>query len=371
LTVDFEPPRPQRHALAEESLGWGIVGASSVAGQWMVDAIRSQQPLTISGRRLSATNSWIVGVYSHDENRARRFADLHQIPHAYVNLADLLAHPQIQCIYLSGYARHRAQAALAALAAGKHVLCEIPIALAARDALRMAHTALEHNLILAVNFRLRADPALRRLRDLLAERAIGDIAGGRISHTRLLPTSLQTWRLRPNGGGVVFDQTSHDIDLLRYFFRDEVSSVCAASTQRLLGDAVEEDVVAWVSLRRSGLTFQLHDSFHVPHHATSVEIYGSAGALSARHCFSHEHSSELLLYRYQREVALPLEPSKPFYHSVHAFNAAVRGEGAPLASAIDGIQSLIVALAIHESIQNGRRVQLDDLPRPVVDMSIT
>ena len=70
------------------------------------------------------------------------FADRHAIPHAYLNLADLLAHPDIQCIYVGNHPRHHSQTVMAALAAGKHVLCEPPLALdLGRGAARQPHRA--------------------------------------------------------------------------------------------------------------------------------------------------------------------------------------------------------------------------------------
>ena len=149
----------------------------------------------------------------HDTNRARSFADAHYIPHFYVNLADLLENPAIHCVYISGHPRHRVAATLAALSAGKHVLCETPLALSTDDGLTMTHTASRHGLVLAVNHHLRADPALHKMRQLLAEGLIGGILGGRIHNTALLHPKQQTWRLQPNGGGIVLDRTIHDIDL--------------------------------------------------------------------------------------------------------------------------------------------------------------
>src|SRR5690606_18276270 len=143
------------------------------------------------------------------------------LPYAFVNLADLLAHPDIHCVYISNHPRHHAQTVLAALAAGKHVLCEPPLALSLEDAQTAARTALSRGLVLAVNYARRADPALHTLRQLLADEAIGDLLGGRISNAVMLRPALQTWRLQRAGGGAILDRTLHSADLIRYLTGDE------------------------------------------------------------------------------------------------------------------------------------------------------
>ena len=362
-------PRP-RHQPGEHTLGWGFVGASAVASRFMVAAIRTQTPMTAPSSRVAMTNGWIVGIFSHDETRARRFADANQIPHTFVNLADLLEHPEIQCVYISGHPRHHAQATLAALAAGKHVLCEMPLALDLNDALSATHTALNRGLTLAVNFQRRGDPAIRLLREMVGGGELGDLLGGCVDNIALLPSQQQTWRLRAQGGGVIWDRTVHDIDLLRYLLRDDIAAIYAMSTQHLLGAAVEEDVLSQVTMRRSGLVFQLHDSFLIPHGDTALELHGTTGTALVRHCFSAGLSTELWLTRHGRSTQLALPAADPYSESVHAFGTAVRTGALPLATGTDGVHSLLVAFAALESVRRSQRVLLDEPLRPVSDFSV-
>jgi 1,5-anhydro-D-fructose reductase (1,5-anhydro-D-mannitol-forming) len=352
-----------------------LVGASTSAARTL-RAIRDQHPLPDPDPRRAITHSRIIGIFSHNEHRARLFAVDHAVPQPYVNLADLLAHPDIHCVYISNHPRHHAQTVMAALAAGKHVLCEPPLALTLDDAQAAAHTALSRGLVLGVNYLRRADPAVRALRERLADGTIGELLGGRISNAIALRPALQTWRLRSGGGGVLFDRTLHSVDLIRYVLRDEAAAVLAHSTQHILGSEVDEDVVGYVVLRRSGLVFQLHDSFLVPHTPTAIEIHGSAGTLVAQHCLVDDYPSELHLTRQGQSRNLPLFAADFDHHvdhqAVQLFAAAVRGQGMPLATGTDGVQSLAVALAAQESIRRGRQVSLTSgsAPRTLVDRSL-
>ena len=347
------PPLPNAN-----TLGWGIVGASATAATSFLPALRSLPPVS-SDKGASVTDSIALGIFSHSEHRARAFAEIHAVPHHFLNLGDLLAQPSIHCVYIANHPRHHAQTALAALAAGKHVLCEPPLALTVEEAERVAHTALDRGRILALNFTQRGDPALRTLRELLADHTIGDLLGGRISYTGLLPTVRQSWRLREQGGGVLLDRTAHTVDLLRYLLRDEVEQVYSATNQRFLGNEVEEDVVSIFTMRRHKIAVQTHDSFTVAHTAIGVEFYGSTGTLTVYDCWRGDRPSELWLHRHQQSTLVPAAPTSPFTATLQAFVQAVRTQGAPLAGGPDGVNNLAVLHAAQLSIGRGRRVAVD------------
>ncbi|CAN5625160.1 Gfo/Idh/MocA family oxidoreductase [soil metagenome] len=358
----------RRQQVGADSIGWGILGASYMAEHWMVNAIR-HQPAALHAPAMAG--SWTVAIYSHNEWRAQQFAQANQIPHACVNVDDLLNRREIQCVYISSHPRHHFPLTMAALAAGKHVLCETPLALTVEDAQTMQRAADNRGLLLAVNHARRTAPALLQLRALLANQTIGDVLGGRISNTTLLPPQFQTWRLQGNGGGVLFDRTIHSLDLLRFLLDDEITEVMAVSGQQFLSEQatmrspvlVEEDVLSTVRMAHRNLTFQLHDSFVVPHLPTSVEIYGTAGTLVARGVLNEHEDSELRLLHNQQYTVKPLALINAYWQLIYHFNATVRQQSSipttpQLATAIDGIKSLAAALAMRQAIHAHTPVQL-------------
>lgn len=365
--------RPIHHLRGEETLGWGIVGASHVAAQHVIPAIRAQTPLPVAGARYAMTNSWVAALHSHDERRAHDFAEDHQIPHAYVNLSDLLRRPDIQCIYIGCHPRHHAAFISAALAADKHVLCESPLALNLDEAHALAQTAAQHDRVLAVNFPNRGNPGVVAARELFMDGEIGELLGGRISNTTFLQPAQQTWRLRSPGGGVLWDRAAHTLDTLRFLLRDDLAALDCVRHQTVFGTAaqnpVDEDVLTRVTLRRTGFIFQCHDSFVVPHLPTSVELYGTQGALTIRHCFELDHPTELYLRRRREDIPIRLPTNAPFAVAVARFHAAVRQGQRPQATAADGIAALSGILAGHESLRRGYRVDVPERPRFITDTS--
>ena len=345
------PPLP-----SAATLGWGLVGASTVATEQFIPTLRALPP--IAEGKMQAPNSMALGIFSHSEHRSRSFAEIYAIPHHFPNLADMLAQPAIHCVYVSNHPRHHAQTVLAALAAGKHVLCEPPLALSVDEAEKVAHTALDRGRILAMNFQQRGDPALRTLRELLADHTIGDLLGGRISNTGVLPTARQSWRLRPQGGGVLLDRTAHTVDTLRFLLRDEIDNVYSASSQQFLGDYVEEDVVSIFNLRRNGIAIQTHDSFLAAPTPISVEFYGSAGTLTVYDCWRTDRTSELWIHRHGQSTIVPTTVTDPFLASLQAFTQAVRTQSAPLAGGADGVNNLAILHAAQVSLGRHQRIPI-------------
>ncbi|MEZ4736221.1 MAG: Gfo/Idh/MocA family oxidoreductase [Caldilineaceae bacterium] len=351
----LQTTRPQ---VAEQSLGWAILGASQRAQHFIIDAIRTQPAVeSVERGAPPAMGSWVAGVYSHHGQRAQAFAEQSQLPHYFLNLADLLERHTIHCIYVGSHPRHHYPLVMAALSAGKHVLCEPPLALTLAEAQSLQQAAAFRSLQLSVNYQRRAVPAIQKARELLHEGVIGDLLGGRICNARLLRPQQQTWRLKRNGGGVLLNQTIHAVDILRYLLHDEVATIFATQTPPILGETdsgVEEHVLATVHMRRTRVAVQLYDSFFTPHQPTLLELYGSTAVLQVQHWCDDQNESRLYVLRSGQVESIPLAPQRPDWWSIYHFNAAVR-TGAPLlATAEDGCRSLAAVLAAQQSLWSQR-----------------
>ncbi len=363
------PLAPRQHQPSQvgpASIGWGILGASDRADRWLIDAIRQLPP---PPGRPNEVGAWAVGVYSNNERRAHAFAKSHYLPHAFLNLADLLQRREINCVYVGSHPRHHAPLVMAALAAGKHVLCETPLALQSDEASAMGQAAEKRGLILRLGHQWRTDPAIQQLRRMLQAETIGDLIGGRISNTTLLTTHQQSWRLRDNGGGALLHRTLCDIDLLAYLLQEPIVEIFASATQGVLAEGgqgqAEEEILGYVR-HRNGLTIQLHDAFFIPHHPTLIEFYGATGVLQVRHWATSRYPSELWLLRNETAQQLPIPATEPGQSLLAAFTNLIRfPQPAPtadsqqlLADAADGVYALTVVAAARQSIWTKQPVTL-------------
>lgn len=347
------------------SIGWGVMGASRIARHAMIDAIRHQPSLPEAP---GVAPSWVMGVYSRSGMRARQFANEVKIAYAFESPEDLLRRPEISCVYVSSHPRYQVQMALAAIEAGKHVLCETPLGLSIEDALDLQKRASRQGLLLAVNYALRAHPALGKVAALLRELAIGEVLGARVSNTEPLPFSQHTWRLEADGGGVILDRTIHDIDLIRWLLADEIDMVSALAGKPFLAEEgeeqVEEEILGALRMRRSGVAVQIHDSFTTLHQHSTLEVYGTGGTLIAYRWWGDWRGSELILVRNDEVIPLPLDLVNPYRRVVAAFNEAVRRRSFGyrphplLVTGDEMIRNLWVALHVAEALRSGQTLKI-------------
>ena len=190
-----------------------------------------------------------------------------------------------------------AEIATAALAAGKHVLVEKPLANTLAEAQQMADAAAvaeRAGILSMVGFNYRRVPALALARRLVSEGRLGDIRQARVSYLQDWLTdadSPMTWRLRREtaGSGALGDLASHAVDQLQFLLGEPVASVSATTTTFVPTrpgpeglEAVTVDDAVWATLGfGSGAMASLEVSRVATgqKNALSVELYGSTGAL--------------------------------------------------------------------------------------------
>lgn len=328
---------------------WGLIGASTIAREWVIGAIRAQ------------AGAEIAAVMSSNADRARDYAKANGIPRAYDSVAALLGDPEIDAVYISTTNElHKAQT-LAAAAAGKHVLCEKPLAMSVSDAREMVEACRAARVVMATNHHLRNAASHRAIRAAIKAGRIGMPLSARVFHAVYLPPHLQGWRItRPDaGGGVILDITVHDIDTLRFILDDNPVEVTALAQSGGMAASGLEDAAMAVFRFGSGLIAQTHDGFTTKYAGTGIEIHGTEGSLIGRDVMTQRPVGSVALRTEQGEEALPLAQENLYERALQAFHAAMRGEGQPSASGEDGVWSLAAGVATQESAKTGRVVRID------------
>jgi 1,5-anhydro-D-fructose reductase (1,5-anhydro-D-mannitol-forming) len=332
----------------DERYGWGLIGASTIAAEHMIGAIRAQP------------GHEVVAVASSSAERGRAYAGRHGIAAAYGSVQALLADPAVRAVYVSTTNELHREQVLAAAAAGKHVLCEKPLALNLEDAQAMVRTCRDAGVVMATNHHLRNAATHRKIRELVQGGAIGKPLFARVFHAVYLPPHLQGWRLdRPQaGGGVILDITVHDADTLRFILGAEPVEAVGLAQSAAMATAGLEDGVMAVLRFDNGVLAQLHDAFTVRHAGTGLEVHGEQGSIFGRNVMTQQPAGEVVLRTAAGEQAVPVEHESLYVRGVAAFCAALRGEGAPAASADDGLRSLATALAVAEACRTGRNTRI-------------
>ena len=253
---------------------------------------------------------------------------------------------------------------VAAVRAGKHVLCEKPMGTHTAEARAVVEAARHHRRIVKVGFNHRHHPAVRRAHILAREGAIGDVLfvrcryghGGRPGYER-------EWRmdLGLSGGGELLDQGIHAVDLFRWFLGD-LSVVSGVTATWIWSGPVEDNVFA---LFRSpgGQVASLHASWTQWKNLFSFEIFGAQGALVVEGLGRSYGTESLTVYRRQGGGPPAEErcefpgPDESWQREWDEFLSTVRGDTLPSASAEDGLAALKL---VEEVYACARRVGASD-----------
>ena len=304
-------------------------------------------------------------VYSSTQAWAEQYAATHGIPEATDDLARACEWPGIDAVYISSTNEKHALQTLAAARAGKHVLCEKPMALTVADGRDMVRTADEHSVVLAVNHHLPGAATHRTIQHLVSSGSIGTPLGMRIGHAVMIPDRLRGWRLTdPTGGGIILDITVHDISVAQAILGNTVTEASAIAVRQgawaCFDDSPPDAVMA--TLRFDDVLVQLHDAFTVAHCPSSIEVIGTEGSLRAIDVMSQEPIGTLWRTADGHTEEVAVSNHRDLYDiALDGFHSAIAGLGPPTVTAAEGLSALAGALAVAEAASIGRNASIAEI----------
>jgi UDP-N-acetylglucosamine 3-dehydrogenase len=310
----------------------------------------------------------VVGVAEPNEALAKERIGRRPIAH-FRSPKELVQRRDVDAICITAPSQHHASIALEAIAAGKHVFVEKPIATTLEDGLRMAAAARQAGLKLMVGHVERFNPAVGKLAELVADGRIGNVF--RVHATRVGPMPL-----RIQDAGVAIDLATHDLDIMQFVLGRDISRVYAEGAQ--CSHPSQEDMITCLLRFGDDGPFGLLDvNWLTPEKRREISVIGEGGMLTASYLtqdvwFTESTTSqsgwdELARIRGDAEGAalrFALRRVEPLKAELEAFAACVRDDTPEPISAYDGCRALIAALAVRDSAANSRPVTLLDMPSP-------
>jgi len=259
-----------------KKINWGIIGCGDVT------EIKSGPAFN------KVADSTLVAVMRRDAAKAEDYARRHRVPRWYSDAAQLIGDPEVNAVYIATPPSSHEEYTIAALNAGKPVYVEKPMAGDHAAALRMAEAAAAKNSKLVVAHYRREQPRFKKVKELIRDKAIGDILLVRLELTKPPMTKEEMadpkigWRVVPAiaGGGLFNDLGTHQLDLMYYFFGGVREVKGIASNQGGLYAA--DDLVIGNILFGSGVAFSGSWCFNAAAAAEKdyCEIIGTAGKIS-------------------------------------------------------------------------------------------
>ncbi len=237
----------------------------------------------------------LEAVAARDQDDLARFADRWDVPRRHRRWQDLVADPEIDLVDVATPNHLHAEQAIAALEAGKHVVCEKPLAASWADARAMAAAAKGAKGKTFVWFNYRRCPAVGLARAIVAEGRLGKIRHVRARYLQSWggPETPMSWRFRKAtaGSGAHGDLNAHAVDLCRFVTGEEITEVGGALASSFIKQRTKpdggrarcdvDDALLFIAALKGGGSASFEASRLAPGHLNSnvLEINGEKGSL--------------------------------------------------------------------------------------------
>ncbi len=319
-------------------MNWGLLSTARI-NRRLIPAIRA------------ADGAELLGVASRDLSRAEAYAAEWDIPRAYGSYDDLLEDPRIDAVYISLPNSLHAEWTIRAAKAGKHVLCEKPLALSVAECERIARAAEAAGVVAAEAVMYLYHPLVHRARELVREGAIGRLTLVRGSYSFVLDNPRNV-RWRPElGGGALWDVGSYPVSFVR----------------TIAGEP--DEVFGWQSLSVSGVDQSFagllrygsgvlgsFDCGFRGQFRVQAEAVGTEGSLRFERPYVMDEGTRLLLNRGSGDEEVLVQTADPYQCEVEAVEAAA-GNGIPQPVPLSSSRANVATLvALYESARSGKPV---------------
>lgn len=324
---------------------WGVLGAASVARRRVIPAIQT------------SSNGRVTAIASRDPARAHAFAAELDLPVVHADYQSLLADPEIDAVYIPLPNSEHRQWTIAAAEAGKHILCEKPLALTAGEAEEMVAAARQAGVLLAEAFMYRFHPRVEKLLSLVEEGAIGELRLIRSTFTVGPPAPGNIRLSRALGGGALMDIGSYAVNFARLVTGQEPEAVSALATYGR--ESGVDETFAGILRFRDGVIDAFDVSMLTPGNST-FEVLGANGKIVAPAGFRPESDqpTELHLFRGwdQREV-IPIEPTNHYRLMVEDFAGAIQERRPVRFAPEDAVANMRVLDALRAAAEPGANIE--------------
>lgn len=316
------------------ALRWGMIGSSGWADHTFAPAI---------GR---ARGNALVAVLGSTPLGADACAERHGARAGYTDLKAFLAHPGLDAVWIASPPDlHRAQA-VAAFRAGKHVLCEKPMAVTVADCKAMVRAADKAGCVLAIGFNNRAHAELARLAAMVAAGRFGSPLSAHAQVYHPYPSPPPKWRQnrKRSGGWAIGDVGTHLLDLVRWMLGAEAARVSGNLGNPCWGFATDDIARVAVDFKH-GARGSITACTGAAGGAPRLEFYGTNGYFVLRGgLFGMPGELEVGLAGKAATVT-PVAAADTYADEVLQFARAVHGKATTLARGADGVANIAMVSA--------------------------
>lgn len=357
-----QEPQPNRMGI-DGRIGYAIVGLGHLSLAQILPAI------------VQSKRSKVVALVSGDRKKAERIAAMYDVPtlglYSYENFDDIKSNPHIHAVYIVLPNSMHLEYTIRAARAGKHVLCEKPMATAPEEAAQMIRACEDAKVHLMIAYRIQYEPRTREAMHWFRKKSLGAAKILDMSNIQNQSKSnVDQWRHKKSlaGGGALPDIGLYCINTARYLCGEEPIEV-GATQYSTPGDArfkdVEEAVAFWMKFP-SGLL------------ANCVTSYGAFGSKRWRANFEKgfaemdpafpysglklkrsRQATDLVELHVEEEEVFQAPDKNQFIAEVDHFAECITHNRKPWTPGEEGLQDQRIMKAIYESAATSRPVKLE------------
>jgi 1,5-anhydro-D-fructose reductase (1,5-anhydro-D-mannitol-forming) len=322
-----------------QELSWGVVGIGNIVQGTMAPAMVAEPECDL------------VAAVSRDQGRADDFARQFGARFAYTDYDEMLANPGVEAVFIATPNVFHAEQVIAAARAGKHVLCDKPLAINVPDAIRAVDAGSAAGVKLGINFHNRHLPWVQDVTRVIGDGVIGEV---KVVHLQVSsgPRHYDNWRADPEiaGLGSVHNVGVHGLDFLRVLLDSDPVEVMAMFDNG--PETGEVEMLAMIQLRfGNGALVQYNADESLRDPLNDIAIYGTAGRIVGRSFTRSRSDGELAILTESGETLTRYPAPEAHRLSLAAFTHAVLRDEEPNASGIDGLRSAQICEAIARSVK--------------------
>jgi len=328
--------------MAKKNLNWGLLSTARI-NRALIPPLRASK------------RNHLLAVASRAQGPAEKYAREWKIPRAHGSYEALLADPEIDVIYNSLPNHLHAEWTIKAVEAGKHVLCEKPLALNGDEVDAMQSAARKHGRVIAEAFMYRHHPQTLKVQEMVRSGSLGTLKLIRGSFSFVLSHEGDV-RLDPAmGGGSIWDVGCYPISYARSVVGENPLEVFGWQVTGPTG--IDETFIGQMRFANE-VHAQFDCSFVIPFHSF-MEIVGSEGALNIPRPFKPETDEKVYLIRGDKTETIKIKGQELYIGEVEDMADAILLGREPRISLDDSRANVAVISALLESARAGKPVKIN------------
>lgn len=321
-------------------LNWGLLSTAKINRALI-------KPLRASKR------TRLLGVASRSQSSADEYAREWKIPRAYGSYESMLADPEIDIVYNSLPNHLHEEWTVKALRAGKHVLCEKPLALTVEEVDRIIAASSETGKVAAEAFMYRHHAQTLKIKELVDSNLIGQIQLIKGAFTFTLNREGNYRFIKEYGGGSLWDVGCYPISFARMVVGEEPVEVFGS---QVIGPGGSDDSFYGQMRFGNGVHVQFDCGFKSTFRSY-VEIVGTEGVINIPAPFKPAKKSEIFISRGEKEEKVKISGDELYLGEVEDLCAAISTGQKPRVSLQDSRGNIATILALLEAAEQGKMVK--------------